>query len=292
MRELDEDQSHIKKYLLGELAEGDRQVIEERLMTDRDFSEKVLIVESELIEDYLDGILSEPDQSKFLKYILSTDKQAEKLKLAKALNRYTRVDAAANSPPEINPSPQPGPLKRGLSDLFRVKKQIIKFSAAAIIPIILIGATVIFYLVRDDAIEKLPPLKSIEQELEKLNSEQNPQSESVGFVIGPLRPGLLRGDGDINKFSIPENESVIQLRLQIGSGEYQSFQAVLQTSENEGLFTLRGLKDRTINGERLVTIYIPAILKPGDYQLRLSGLTQDDQLIYLGRYNFQILGKQ
>ena len=85
---------------------------------------------------------------------------------------------------------------------------------------------------------------------------------------------------------------MVQLRLQIGAGDYQTFQALLQTAENKEVLTLSNLKDQRVDGERLVIIYLPArILTPGDYQLRLSGLTRNNQPEYLGRYTFRILGK-
>jgi hypothetical protein len=107
-----------------------------------------------------------------------------------------------------------------------------------------------------------------------------------------LKGGLIRDEQEVKAFTIPKTEELVQLRLQIGAGDYQSFQATLQTAENQELFNLPDLKATTIGGERVVVIYVPAkILTPRDYQLRLSGLTQNNQPVYLGRYNFRIVGK-
>src|SRR5215212_5411600 len=99
MEELDEEQKYVRKYLLNDLDEGERQAVEERLMTDPGYLKEVLITESELMEDYHDGMLSERDRERVEKYVLATERQAEKLALTKVLSTRVKVKAAANSPP-------------------------------------------------------------------------------------------------------------------------------------------------------------------------------------------------
>jgi len=286
MEEPDEVQKYVRDYLLGYLDEGERQAVEERLITDPDYLKEVLITESELMEEYLDGMLPERDKEGFVRHILATERQVEKLTVAKALSMSTRVDAAANSPPKAKRTTQPFSLRRWLSYLFHTKSWAVRVSLAAIILIIFFGALAAIKSLLNRGM-------SLEQEVEKLNAQEYLDRNAIfhGFIIGPLRAGLFR-DEEINKLIIPDTESMVQLRLQIGAGDYQTFQALLQTAENKEVLTLSNLKDQRVDGERLVIIYLPArILTPGDYQLRLSGLTRNNQPEYLGRYTFRILGK-
>lgn len=83
------DESLVRKYLLGQLAEGDRERLEERLLTDDDFYETVTAledrVEDELIDQYLDGELTGDGRAHFERLLLYTPERADKLRLIKDL---------------------------------------------------------------------------------------------------------------------------------------------------------------------------------------------------------------
>lgn len=289
MEEPDTEQKLVRDYLLGYLNEEERQMVEKRLITDSDYLEEVLITESELIEEYLDGVLTERDKEGFIKHILTTERQVEKLTLAKALAMNIGVEAAANSPPTAKKTTQPFLPKRWVSDLFHTKSWVVRISLGAIISIILFGILLVI-----SQLNRGREREALEQEVMKLNAQEYLDSNAIfrGFIIGPLKAGLFRDEEGINKATIPETENIVQLRLQIGAADYQTFQAILQTYEGQEILSLSNLKDKRINGERLVIIYFPAkILVPGTYQLRLSGLTQNNQPEYLGRYTFRIQGK-
>jgi hypothetical protein len=168
----------------------------------------------------------------------------------------------------------------------------VKLSIAAIILVMICG-TLVIILWRNNK-SKINSSQSLSEELIKLNTKQslNANARNQGFIIGPLKGGLVRDEQEIKAFTIPKTEELVQLRLQIGAGDYHSFQAVLLTAENLELFTLPNLKAANMGGERAVVIFLPAkILTPGDYQLRLSGLNQNGQQVYLGRYNFRMVAE-
>ena len=191
------------------------------------------------------------------------------------------VHAAANSPPIAARTKPAGPWR----PIWEAKL------AAEIILIVVCGA-VAYFGWRYYA-SSTNPQPYLTEEFIRLNTQQNLDTETTnkGFMIGPLKGGLVRDEPDVNRFSLPETEKIVQLRLQLGDNNYQTFQGSLQTAEGLEILPLHDLKRRNINGERLVIIYLPAeVLTPGDYQLRLSGVTQDQQLVYLGRYTFRIAG--
>ena len=284
MKEPEEEQTRVRDYLLGHLDEGGRREIEERLMTDPDYLEEVLIVESELMEEYLDGVLPEGDREGFVRHVLATQSQGEKLTAAKALSMTARVDAAANSPPKAKRSTRPFSLKHWFSGLPRTKSRAAKLSLAAVILVVIFGTVAAIRSLLNRGM-------SLEQEVQKLNAQQYMDNNAIfhGFIIGPLRSGIFR-DEEINQLVIPETERMVQARLRVGPGDYRSFQATLQTVEGKKVLSLSDLKEQRIDSERLVIVYLPTrILTPGDYHLSLSGLTQNGQPEYLGRYTFRIL---
>lgn len=283
MEEPVDEQKHARDYLLGYLDEGERRSVEERLITDPEYLKEVLIVESELMEEYLDGVLPERDKEGFVEHVLATERQVEKLRIAKALSASIRVDAAANSPPAAKKISHPFSPKRLLSNLSHMRSWGVRLSVSAIVLLIVFGVLMIIHRRR-----------SLEYQVAELNTQEYLDAKGIfhGFMIGPLRTGLFRDEEEVNKFVIPETESLVQLRLQIGAGDYQAFQAALQTDENKEVLTINDLKDKRIGEQRLVIIYLPTkVLTPGDYQLRLSGLTQNNQPEYIGRYTFRILNK-
>lgn len=291
MEEPHEEQHDARRFLLGYLDEGERQIVAERLTTDAAYLELVLQAEDELMEDYLGDQLSEVERKRFDKYVLTNAQQVDQLNLMKALRASATVRAASNSPPLVATIESASTLTPRWFNPSWVSSSAVKLSITVIVLVIVaVVGTIIVWRNQTSKIDSA----RLSEELIKLNAQQSLSSNAIyhGFIIGPLKGGLIRDEQDVKAFTIPKAEELVQLRLQIGTGDYQSFQAVLLTAENLQLFTLPNLKAISVGGERVVVIYLPAkILTPGDYQLKLSGLTQNNQPAYLGRYNFRIVGK-
>ncbi len=88
----------ISRYLLGDLSEDEMRRVEERLMTDNEFSELALLVENRLVDDYLDGALKGLDRERFEKLFLSTPQGREQVRFTRALKEYAaRVKASESA---------------------------------------------------------------------------------------------------------------------------------------------------------------------------------------------------
>src|SRR5207247_11467037 len=94
-----ENDSMIKRYLLGELTEEGQQEIEERLLRDSDYFEHLQVCEDELVDEYVRGGLPPDDQRRFDNHFLSTPERHEKLSFARALRRYVSAAGAAERAP-------------------------------------------------------------------------------------------------------------------------------------------------------------------------------------------------
>jgi hypothetical protein len=282
MEEFEEQQKHARQFLLGYLSEREREIVEERL-TQPEYLELVLETENELMEAYIDNVLSEDERRRFEKYVLTDERQVSQLNLSRKLRAIARVRAAANSPPvaaETIPTPPENINRSNRSWIGSLK-----FPIAAVV-LIAACLTVAIIVWRNRS------QQSLSEELVRLNTQQslNAQAINRGFIVGPLKEGLSREDQENIKFSIPETEKIVQLRLRTGAVSYETFQAVLQTAEGNELLSLNHLRARTVNGDNVVLIYLPAnILAPGDYQIRLSSINQNNQAAYLGRYTFRIV---
>src|SRR5688572_16095869 len=84
-----QDEESIRSYLLGALKQTHAEQLEERMLRDDAFVERVQVVEDELVEDFARGALSAGDKAHFEKHFLTTPKRQRKLMLVRALRQYS-----------------------------------------------------------------------------------------------------------------------------------------------------------------------------------------------------------
>src|ERR1051325_3919236 len=94
MKDIERERLLIRQYLLGELDEHEREQLEQRGITNPDYKQQVLITEEELLEDFVNGMLSQSELESFTRMYSSSPAQRRKVKIAQALNKY----ALAHSP--------------------------------------------------------------------------------------------------------------------------------------------------------------------------------------------------
>jgi hypothetical protein len=87
-REAEEEQT-IRRYLLSDIAPDERRCLEERLLDDGDdFFDQLQLAESELVDDYVTGDLSDADRARFREAFLSSDERREQLRFAELLRSH------------------------------------------------------------------------------------------------------------------------------------------------------------------------------------------------------------
>ncbi len=99
-----EVQERIRRYLLGQLADGARAEIEQDILASDDLFEELLVVEDEIIDEYLAGKLSAEARASFEGHFLATPERHEKLKFGSAFDRYLSTPANLVSVREQEPS--------------------------------------------------------------------------------------------------------------------------------------------------------------------------------------------
>src|SRR5438876_7752608 len=134
-----ENDSMIKRYLLGELTQEGQQQIEERLLRDSDYFEHLQLCEDELVDEYVRGGLPPDEQRRFDNHFLSTPERHEKLRFARALRRY--VSAAVEAEPATTARSARSQL---LSASLRGRLPVMAYSLAAALLLVLGGTWVIF----------------------------------------------------------------------------------------------------------------------------------------------------
>lgn len=76
-----EEENKIRRYLLGDLPEEAKQQVEENLLRDDEYADWLLVVEDELIDNYVQGALLEHERILFEQNFSMTPRRHEKLML-------------------------------------------------------------------------------------------------------------------------------------------------------------------------------------------------------------------
>jgi tetratricopeptide (TPR) repeat protein len=175
---------NLKKYLLGQVArETELNLIEERLLTDSEFSTELEIAEGELIDDYVDGLLAGDDLEKFNRLFLNVPERRAKIGFVRALKEYIPTKAETE----------------------KIKKKASFFEGWLLSPRLAFGLSLIviagvglaalwFGFRQSDTDKSLAELKLIYQ------NERPVQARVTGLDYAPLI--VLRGNGQNNQSEI------------------------------------------------------------------------------------------
>jgi hypothetical protein len=130
-------------------------------------------------------------------------------------------------------------------------------------------------------------LAEASRQLELAQQQPTPTPKSgVGVLAVTLTPGFVRESSDWKKISLTPDKKTVSFRLDLPEDKYVSYQAALQTLEEQNKLTRSGLKARA----NLVLFDVLAnILTPGDYRIVLSGKNSSGTSNEIGSYYFRIL---
>lgn len=244
-------QERIRRYLLGQLTDGAREEFERELLVDEELFEELLVVEDELNDEYVVGELPHNERVQLEQHFLAAPERQEKLRFARALNRYVTV-ASQKERTVANVLP----VSRSSRMLFR--------AAAAFAVVLLIAGMVLFLRNRNSSPKTFATLN--------LTISQSTRGDGTLPAKVSLTPG--------------EDALKIVLRLPDQSPTVARYRVELLESNNG---QSRSLEASSQDGQS-VTVVIPAgELKRGSYSLRVFTVRADggEQRIN-GNYYFMV----
>ncbi len=287
MREESESEKAIRRLLLGESGEEEQQHTEELFMTDPEYREKVLIAEDELVEDYLEGALSERERAKFRAHFLSTPRQRRKVRLARSLRSFTAAEVTAHSPPAEEEEPQHSSRLRRLVESLGFRRPAVYVPAAvALVAALVFGSWLLVesYRARQLRANEEAHRAEVERELARLN---DPSGTGTGVRVFPLALTPLNVRGSASRLPRQGEADVVELRLLRGRDAYASYAVTLQRIGAASRFTVASLRAADSPAGRAVPVRIPArLLTPGTYRLTLTGITTDGRREEADEYTF------
>jgi len=310
----------IVRYLLGELPESEQALLEERAFSDRQFTEDILAVESDLIDEYVRGGLAGVERQRFEQHFLNSAERRRKVEFARALAQIAPVPAAAAQPARIHWLDAFAAFLRSLNPGLR-------FSMAALSLLLLTGVSWLFaenirlrrlaagfqaeQKLQQQQLETLRQQATNEHarsedlaaqlERERANSEelarQIERAQTRDTVTGDaiIASLFLPPDGGRGETKRPEliiSSSARLARLQIGlqpEDQFNSFRAELRTAQGRQVWTHDHLRPQQSRAGRVINLTFPSTtLSPGRYELTLKGVADSQKTEDLRYYYFDV----
>ena len=272
------EQEYLRRYLLGSLPPEEIAALEERLLTDTVFYDELLMVEDELIDQYLSGEQSGAERESFEAHFSLAPERQQKVRFARALKKYlSRIDELEPEDVVIAEASLSGPASP--VDPSKSKRSFLPFLPTNHILAYSLAATfvVVIGLVTWMAVNRL----------------KNPGLGETGQVLAVvLTPGLSRSldSGQIKKISIPPETQTLELQLELPKAEYASYRAEVLRSDQTIVATIEGLKPATTSAKASITVPVSAsLIKREDYSVKLAGKRADGIYEDVAGYVFRVL---
>jgi hypothetical protein len=302
----------MRRYVLGDLEEGLRVELEELLITDPEAFEMLGAIEDELIEEYLDETSLPEERRRLEQRLLSSPQGMSRLRFARALK--TRASARRIRPP--------APVPRARGWFARPGEwQGAWLGLAAALAISLLGNAWLASRYRRQAqnaadssapvpsgpvVSSAPPLAQTGAEREhaaaRLEAEQRERAKAEArlalleqklrspaprIATFALAAGLLRGEGSLPRVTVPADAVLVGLRLELSGDDYPRYRAALLDANGDEIWTASKLKAEGKPGSVILLLPI-ALLPRGDYQVKLSGVSQGGEPEAVGTYAFRV----
>jgi hypothetical protein len=275
-----------KDYLLGQLSDQMREQVEERLLDDDDFVERLSTTEDDLIDDYVFGALSESERRSFEDNFVINDERRRKVQFAQSVDLY--LDKLADpQPSSVTPVHSPPWWTTPLQLL----RSYILWIAVPVFALLLlfVGPKIVRWIKPSDPVAVVQTNRTlIEHQIEefnKLSTGHNLTSYELDLEATPI----LRDKGGIKRVTLAPTTRFLDLKLAIPSPPRQKYRALVSTVEGVEQFAVALERDNN-SGTGSVLFKIPTqFLNTGDYQIQLSGVGPDGQLDNPVRYYFGVI---
>lgn len=255
------------QYLLGQAGAEESSSFEERLITNKAFYDELTIAEDELIDQYLDGDLTEAEQKQFESHFLFSPERHQKVRFGRALHQAAG-NADESQPVELIEDSAPGlpkPLPPSNFPLGMLwSNRVLSYSVLVLLAAAGIGLWVLW-------------------------RKQSSVSSAGRIATITLLPGTTRSDRAADsRISNSADIETVQLRLALANPQDTHRVKVVDSDEKEiwsgdGVF-------QTDSGRSYVTANVPARLLPnGDYRVILSRKVSDGSFEEVLGYSFSVV---
>ncbi|MET0645724.1 MAG: hypothetical protein ABW208_03830 [Pyrinomonadaceae bacterium] len=294
----------LRRYLLGGLAPGEREQIEQRVFIDPLYREKVQLIEEELVDEFVDGNLTGEERAAFAAHLRVNPSLRLDVGIVEELKRHTAPRPAAAGVAEFAPSRW----AVWLAALRRFRTPL----AVTCLALLVGGAALLFWRnletrrLEQQLLYERARRDGIEREVARLNAHEGEAGAGAALeaMASPatraeLAPGVSRDarDGAAYPTLAPPPGAAyarLRLRLEPAAGGYQIYLARFKTVDN-GVRFEADLRPTLEDGAPGLWVTLPlGVLPDGDYQIELSGRDAAGRLVELPEhyYSFRIIRRR
>lgn len=283
MNEPSNDEARIRRFLLEDLDEEERERVEELFLTDSDTRDALLLAEDELIEEYLDGSLQGVDREKFRKVFVATPQLRRKVRIARSLSNLTRAEHSPQ--PTLVPSPtqdQGSFFSKMLK--YRGRGNLLAYASAAAMLIVLTVGVFWYAEFRREQNRRL----TVERELAALNDPlrrpELPADQVLPLVLSPVS---VRSSG--SRIRLPATDAYLELSLLPEIARAETYNVLIQRVGLGDEFAVPNLRLEDQPAGKVIRVRIPTrLLNPGLYRLRLHGVMLDGRAVETNEFSFEV----
>jgi len=248
----------IREYLLGKASSEDSAFVEERFLGDEEFYQQLLVVEDELIDQYLAGLLPDEEKEPFETYFLAAPERREKLRFTRNLKKYVKRAEVDSKPVAQFVTPPPKRFSFWSNPILSYS-----LAAAAVVLVAFVSFTTY--------------------------QRWNGPPHAGQTLAVELVPGVTRGDEGLKQISVTADTATVELQLRAANiSAYQTYRGVLKTAGGDEISRQENLRTDSATRDRVIYPLPATLLKPGIYSVKLSGLNQQNEYEDIARYNFRV----
>jgi hypothetical protein len=311
MKQTQESEDLIERYLLGELPVEERIALENEYLADKDKYDQVCRVEDDLLYRYARGALSPADRERVERQYLTNPWRRRHLEFAKALAQVIDGELAKRSAAKriigVSWMSRLGALPSGLRSVLRLIPAIAALVVVSGGTWLAIETSRLRVRLREARHEvesqqqraqtQLRQITELETQYKRLTEEHESllaqllAAEKTGSwrlapVLLTISVEEFRSSGakGTQTLLIPPGAPGAQLRLNLPENVFPTYRVTLTTEDGSEAFRKNGLKPRSDKAGDFVIVNLPASrLSNGDNVLSLSGISPKGEAESLGK---------
>lgn len=312
MEQIREDEILIRRYLMGEVSQEELCLIEQRLLTDRQYFNTLLRIEEDLIDQYAQGETAGRERESFEGHFLNAPERRERVEFARALSRCISAEKIRERS-KATSSSRRKPVWQG--------RLIQAFSICAVL---LLAVSSVWLLIETSRLraqteQQQSEFRQREEELERQMSEQLSRNQEMARQLErdqteiaqmeqeiarlqrgglsesnvaslALVAGLSRDQNQIATANLSPATKSLRLELETEGESYRSYRAGVQTAGGQTIWSRDSLRARR-DGKSVVIILPAALLNRSDYVVALDGRTSGGYE-RISTYHFRVVRSQ
>lgn len=257
------ERQELRAFLLGTLDGDHKTQFEERILTEPSLYEELLLVEEELIDQYVAGDLSTLEQQQFENHFLITAERQKNLRFGKLLQKYAESHLNLSKEPSTPIQSFSLPPKPGR-----------RWAWVGIFAAILGCVGIIF-------------VRGLVNKREAANVVQQNTSRVMTVTLAPGNAGAQHSNTP--QVIVSPKGTEIKLELELTNPTFHNYKSEL-FRENKSLQISDELKLEAKGEQRVVPFTVTGeILSPGDYQVKLSGILDSGANEFIDNYSFRVI---